>query len=102
MILPVVLYGCKTLSLTLREDPRLRVSENGVLRRIFGTKEDEVMIGGLRKLHNELHNLGIYSSSSKIGMFSSRRMRWAGNVPPMRRRGMHVGFWWESQEERDH
>jgi hypothetical protein len=56
-ILPVVLYGCVTWSLTLREEHRLRVFEKRVLRRIFGPKRDEVT-GGLRKLHNEeLHNL---------------------------------------------
>jgi hypothetical protein len=57
IILPVVPYGCETWSLTLREEHRLRVFENRVLRRIFGPKRDEV-IGGWRKLHNEgLHNL---------------------------------------------
>jgi hypothetical protein len=56
-ILPVVLYGCETWSLTLREEHRLRVFENRVLRRIFGPKRDEVT-GYWRKLHNEeLHNL---------------------------------------------
>jgi hypothetical protein len=52
IILPVVLYGCETWSLTLREEHRLRVSENRVLRRIFGPKRDEVT-GECRKLHNE-------------------------------------------------
>jgi hypothetical protein len=62
IILPVVLYGCETWSLTLREEHRLRVIENRVLRRIFGLKMDEVM-GEWRKLHNkELHDL--YSSPS--------------------------------------
>jgi hypothetical protein len=61
IILPVVLYGCETCSLTLREEHRLRVFENRVLRGIFGPKRDEV-IGDWRKLHNEeLHNL--YSSN---------------------------------------
>jgi hypothetical protein len=56
IILPVVLYGCGTWSLTLREEHRLRVFENRVLRRIFGPKRDEV-IGGWRKLHiDEFHN----------------------------------------------
>jgi hypothetical protein len=50
--LPVVLYGCETLSLTLRKQHRLRVFENRVLRRIFGPKDDEVT-GGWRKMHNE-------------------------------------------------
>jgi hypothetical protein len=63
IILPVVLYGCETWSLTLREEHRLRVPENRVLRRIFGPKRDEVT-GGWKKLHNEeLHNL--YSSPSE-------------------------------------
>jgi hypothetical protein len=57
IILPVVLYGCETWSLTLREEHRLRVFENRVLRRIFGPKRDEVK-GEWRKLHNEeLHDL---------------------------------------------
>jgi hypothetical protein len=78
IILPVVLYGCETWSLTLREEHRLRVSENRVLRRIFGTKRDEVT-GEWRKLHNgELCNL--YSSPDIIRQLKSRRMRWAGNV----------------------
>jgi hypothetical protein len=60
IILPVALYGCETWSLTLREEHRLRVFENRILRRIFEPKRDEVM-GEWRKLHNEeLHNL--YSS----------------------------------------
>jgi hypothetical protein len=57
--------------------------------------------GGWRKLHNEeLHNL--YSLPSIIRMIKSRRMRWAGHVSHMGRRGMHIGFWWGSQKERDH
>ena len=52
IILPVVLYGCHTWSLTLREESRLRVFENRVLRRIFGPRRDEVT-GKWRKLHNE-------------------------------------------------
>jgi hypothetical protein len=99
IILPVVLYGCETWSLRLREEHRLRVFENRVLRRIFGPKGDEVT-GGWRKLHNEkLHNL--YSSPGIIRMINSRRMRWAGHVARMGRRGMHIGYWWESQKERD-
>jgi hypothetical protein len=73
---------------------------NGVLRRIFGTKTVEV-IGGWRKLHiEELHNL--YSLPSIIRMIKSRKMRWAGHVAQMGRRGMHIGFCWEGQKERDH
>jgi hypothetical protein len=81
VIVPVVLYGCESLSLTLREEHRLRVFENRVLRRIFGPKRDEVM-GGCRKLHNEeLH--GLYSSPSIIRVIKARRMRWAGHVARM-------------------
>jgi hypothetical protein len=81
IILPAVLYGCETWSLTLREEHRLRVFENRVLRRIFGPKRDEV-IGGWRKLYNEeLHNL--YRSSSIIRIIKSRRMRWAVHVVRM-------------------
>jgi hypothetical protein len=66
---------------TLREEHRLGVFENRVLRRIFGAKRDEVM-GGWRKLHNEeLHNL--YTSPSIIRIMKSRRMMWAGHVARM-------------------
>jgi hypothetical protein len=78
LIFPVVLYGCETWSLTLREENRLRVSENRVFTRIFGPKRDEET--GWRKLHNEeLHKL--YSSPSII-IIKSRRMRWTGHVAP--------------------
>jgi hypothetical protein len=76
-----ILHGCETWSLTLREEHRLRVFENRVLRRIFGPKGDEV-IGEWRKLHNkELHDL--YFSPSIIRIIKSRRMRWAGHVARM-------------------
>jgi hypothetical protein len=75
------LYGCETWSLTLREEYRLRVFENRVLRRIFGPKREEVT-GEWRKLHNEeLHIL--YSSPNIIRQIKSRRMRWAGHVARM-------------------
>jgi hypothetical protein len=80
-ILLVVLYGCEIWSLTLREEHRLRVSENRVLRRIFGLRRVEVT-GGWRKLHNEgLRDL--YSSPSIIRLIKSRKMRWAGHVARM-------------------
>jgi hypothetical protein len=81
IILPVVLYGCETWSLTLREEHRLSVFEIRVLRRIFGPKRDEVT-GEWRKLHNEeLRDL--YSSPSIIRIIKARRMRWAGHVARM-------------------
>jgi hypothetical protein len=92
--------GVKPWSLTLREEHRLRVFENRVLRRIFGPKRDEVT-GGWRKLHSEeLHNL--YSSASIIRMIKSRRMRWTVHIARMWRRGVHIGYWWEIQKEGDH
>jgi hypothetical protein len=78
--LPVVLYGCKTWSLTLREEHRLRVSENRVLRRISGPKREEEE--SCRKLHNdELHSL--YSSTNIVSVIKLRRLRWVGQVACM-------------------
>jgi hypothetical protein len=100
IILPVVLYGYKTWSLTLREEHRLRVFKNRVLRRTFKLKRDEVT-GEWRKMHNEeLRDL--YSSPSIIRIIKSRWMRWAGHVARMGRRGTRLDYWWESQRERDH
>jgi hypothetical protein len=80
VILPVVLYGCETWSLTLGEEHRLRVFENRVLRKIFGPKREED--GSWRKLHNdELHDL--CSSPNIVRMIKSRRMKWAGHVARM-------------------
>ena len=75
IILPVVLYGCETWSLTLREERRLRVFQSWVLRKIFGPKVDEVK-EEWRKLHNaELNDL--YSSPITVRVIKARRMRWA-------------------------
>ena len=80
-ILPVVLYGCETWSLTLREEHRLRVFENRVLRRVFGPKRDK-LTGEWRKLHNEELN-DLYSLPNIVRVVKSRRMRLAGHVARM-------------------
>ena len=80
IILPVVLYGCETWSLTLREDRRLRVFENMVLRGIFGPKRDEIT-GEWRKLHNEKLNV-LYFVSNIVRVIKSG-MRWAEHVARM-------------------
>jgi hypothetical protein len=78
IILPNVLYGCQTWSFTRREEHRVRVFKNRVLKRIFEPKREEVA-GGWRRLHSkELHNL--YASLNIIRVTESRRMRWAGHV----------------------
>jgi hypothetical protein len=80
VILPVGLYGCETWSLNLKEEHRLRIFENRVLRRIFGPKREEN--GSMKTLHNdELHSL--YSSPNIVMMIKSRRMRWAEHVALM-------------------
>jgi hypothetical protein len=80
VILPVVLYGCESWSLTLGEEHKLRFFENRMLRKIFENKREED--GSWRKLHNdELHNL--YSSPNIVSVIKSRRMSWAGRVACM-------------------
>ena len=79
IILPVVLYGCETWSLTLRVGSRLMV---------FGPKRDEVK-GIWRKLHNEEHN-DLYSSTNIIPVIQSRRMGWTRHVARMGERCMQV------------
>ena len=88
IILPFVLYGCETWSLTLREEHRLMMFENKVLRKIFGAKRDEIT-GEWRKLHNaELHAL--YSSPNITRSLKSRRLRWAGHVAVWNSPEMHM------------
>ena len=79
--MPVVLYGCETWSLTLREECRLRVFENRVLRRIFGPKKIKVIWEWRRLYNEEIHAL--YSSPNIIRMIKLRRRRWAEHVALM-------------------
>jgi hypothetical protein len=89
-ILPVVLYGCKSGPLTLREEQRLRVFWNRVLRRIWGPKREEVT-GEWRRLHNEELN-DLYLSPNIVRVIKSRRTRWAGHVARVGKGDMHTGF----------
>jgi hypothetical protein len=90
VILPVVLYGYETWSLTLREEHRLRVFENRVLRRIFGPKREEGRLW--RKLHNDkLHSL--YSSLNIVRVIKLRMVMWVGHVAHMGRGEMFTGCW---------
>jgi len=83
----------------LREERRLGVYENRVMRRIFGAKRDEVT-GEWRKLHNEEINV-LYGSPIIVRVIKSRRMRWAGHVARMGRGEVYTGFWWGNLRERD-
>ena len=93
-ISPVVLYGCEAWSLTLRDKYRLKVLANRMLRKIFGSKRDEVT-----REWGRLNDL--YSSPNIISKIKSRRMRRAGHVARMMREELHTGFWWEDLRERD-
>ena len=99
LILPVVLYGCETWSHILREERRLRVFENRVLRGTFGPKRN-VVTRKWRKLHNEELN-DLYSSPNIVRVIKSRRMRWAGHVARMRkRRDVYRGLMRKSEGKR--
>jgi hypothetical protein len=96
--LPVVLYGCETWSLALREEHRLGVSENRELK-IYGPKREED--GSWRKLHNdELHSL--YSSPNLVKVIKSRRMRRAGHGTRMGEGRGVSGFWLGGPKARNH
>ena len=100
IILPIVLYGCETWSLTLREEHWLRVFENRVLRRIFGPKRNEAT-GEWRKLHNkELNDL--YSSLNIIQVIKSRRMRREGHLAHMGKGEVYTGFRRRNIRDRNH
>ena len=91
IILPVVLYGCETWSLTLREERRMRVFENKLFRRIFRPKRDEVT-REWSNLHNEDLN-DLYWSPNIVRVVKLRRIRWAGRVARMVREEVYTGFW---------
>jgi len=84
----------------LREERKLRVFENRVLRRIFGPRKDEVK-GEWRRLHNEELN-DLYSSPNIVWVIKSRIMRWAGHVARMGEEMVVYRSWWENRRERDH
>jgi hypothetical protein len=98
VILPVVLYGWETWSLTLREKHRLRIFENRVLRRIFGPKREED--GSWRKLYNDKLQ-SLYSSPNIVRVIKSRRMRWEGHVARMGEgRGVYRVLVWRPEGKR--
>jgi len=86
--------------LTLREERKLRVFENRVLRRIFGPRADEVT-GEWRRLHNEELN-ELYPSPNIVRVIKLRRMRWAGHLARMGEERGCVGSWWGNGREGDH
>ena len=100
IILLVVLYMCETWSLTLREERKLRVFENMVLRRIFGPRRDEVT-REWRRLHNEELS-DLYSSPNIVRVIKSRGMRWVGHVARMGEERVVYRVWWGNRRERDH
>jgi hypothetical protein len=84
----------------LREEHRLRVCENSVLRRIFGPKRNEVT-GEWRKVHNEELN-DLYCSPNIVQVIKLRGMKWAGHVESMEERRGTYRVWWGKLREKDH
>ena len=99
-ILPLVLFGGQTCSMKLREERKLRMFENMVLRRILEPRRDEVT-GEWRRLHNEELN-DLYTSPNFVRVIKSRRMRWAGHVACMGEERGCTGSLWGNRKERDH
>ena len=91
-------FSC--LSLTMREERKLRVFENRVLRRIFGPRRAEVT-GEWRGLQNEELN-DLYSTPNIVRVIKSRRMRWSGHVARMGEERGCIGSWWGNRREGDH
>ena len=94
------MYGCETWSLKLKEECRLRVFENRVLRRIFGPKRDEVT-GEWRRLHNE-ELYALYCSPNIIRVIKARRLKWVGHVARMEAGEVHTKLCWGKMMEGDH
>jgi hypothetical protein len=100
IILSVVLYGCETWLLTLREDHRLRSFENRMLRRIFWPKRVEIIGEGRKPRNEELNDLNFLPSIVRV--IKSRCMRWSRHVAHMGERTGVYRFWWGNLMERDH
>jgi len=84
----------------LREERKLRLYDNMVMRRIFGPRREQVK-GEWRRLHNEELN-DLYSSPNIVRVIKSRKMRWAGHVAHMSEERVCVGSWWGNRKDGDH
>jgi hypothetical protein len=99
IVLPVVFCGCETWSLIFRKERRLRVFEKRVLRRIFGTKRDEVIREWRKLLNDELNDL--YCSPNIVPVIKLERIRWAGHVAGMgESRGVYSALVGKSEGKR--